>query len=96
MAIAGLVLLTTQEAYHSVWTALLNERKTTEVRPGGEPCRLAAVFEAPSRDMEDELARMLAWEGVLTVDIAFLSYEDEVAEGGEITCPPHKPRKHAH
>jgi hypothetical protein len=43
--------------------------------------------------MEDEISRLLAWEGVLTVDIALLSYEDEVAEGREIRCPPHKPRK---
>ena len=95
MAIAGLVLLTTQEGYYPVWEALLADTKITEVRPGGEPCRLAAVLEASSRDMEDELTRLLAWEGVLTVDIALLSYEDEVEAGGTIQCPPHKPRKRA-
>ena len=93
MAIAGLVLLTTQEACHTVLEALSAEAKITEARPVGESCKLAAVLEAPSQDMEGELSRLLAWEGVLTVDIAFLSYEDEVAEGGEIRCPPHKPRK---
>ena len=95
MAIAGLVLLTTQEAYHSVLEALSAEAKITDVRPVGESCKLAAVLEAPSQDVEDELSRLLAWEGVLTVDIALLSYEDEVAEGKEIRCPPHKPRKWA-
>ena len=93
MAIAGLVLLTTQEGSHSVLTALRADEKITDVSPGGEPCRIAAVLAAPSRDMEDEISRLLAWKGVLTVDIALLSYEDEVAEGGEIRCPPHKPRK---
>ena len=95
MAIAGVVLLTTQEGSHSVLEALRADAKITDVRPGGEPCKLAAVLEAPSQDMEDELSRLLAWEGVLTVDIALISYEDEVAAGGEIRCPPHKPRKRA-
>ena len=95
MAIAGLVVLTTSEARHAVWGALLAEPKITDVSQGGDPCRLAAVLEAPSGDMEDALACLLAWEGVLTVDIALLSYEDEVAEGREIRCPPHKPRKRA-
>ena len=93
MAIAGLVLLTTQEGCHSVLEALRTDAKITDVSPGGEPCRIAAVLEASSQDMEDEISRLLAWEGVLTVDIALLSYEDEVAEGREIRCPPHKPRK---
>jgi nitrate reductase NapAB chaperone NapD len=93
MAIAGLVLLTTREGYFPVLEALRTDAKITDVTPGGEPGRIAAVLEAPSQDMEDEISRLLAWEGVLTVDIALLSYEDEVAEGGEIRCPPHKPRK---
>jgi nitrate reductase NapAB chaperone NapD len=93
MAIAGLVLLTTQEAYHAILAALSADAKITDVHSGGEACRLAAVLEAPSQDMEDELLRLRAWEGVLTVDIALLSYEDELAEGGEIRCPQHKPRK---
>ena len=87
--------MTTQEGYQSVWESLSADKKISDVCPGGEPCRLAAVLEASSRDMEDELSRLLAWEGVLTVDIALLSYEDEVAAGGEIQCPPHKPRKWA-
>jgi len=93
MAIAGLVLMTTQEAYRQVWDSLLEEAKILEIRSGGEPCKLAVVLEASSQDMEDELSRLLACEGVLTVDIALLSYEDEMAEGKEIKCPPHKLRK---
>ena len=87
--------MTTQEGYHQVWEALTADTNITDVCPGGEPCRLAAVLEAPSQTMEDELSRLLAWEGVLSVDIALLSYEDEVAAGGQIQCPPHKPRKRA-
>jgi nitrate reductase NapAB chaperone NapD len=93
MAIAGLVLLTTPEARNAVWEALQASANITDLRPGGDFCRLAAVLEAPSRDMEDEMSRLLALEGVLMVDIALLSYEDELAEGGEIPCPPRKPRK---
>ena len=95
MAIAGLVVLTTQEARDAVRAALQAARNITDVRLGGDACRLAAVLEAPSRAMEDELARLRAWEGVLTVDIALLSYEDELADGGEIRCPPRKPRHRA-
>jgi nitrate reductase NapAB chaperone NapD len=95
MAIAGLVLLTTQESCAAVWEALQAATNITELRPGGEPGRFAAVLEAPSRDMEDELLRLRALEGVLTVDIALLSYEDELADGLEIQCAPHKPRKSA-
>ncbi|MDR2694937.1 MAG: transcription initiation protein [Deltaproteobacteria bacterium] len=93
MAIAGLVLLTTTEACAAVLNALQADTRITDAKPGGEPCRLAAVLEAPSQDMEDELSRLRAWEGVLAVDIALLSYEDELADGGEIRCPPHKPRQ---
>jgi nitrate reductase NapAB chaperone NapD len=93
MAIAGLVLLTTQEARSSIWEALLAAANITELRPGGDPCRFAAVLEAPSQDMEEELSRLRAWDGMLAVDIALLSYEDEMADGGEIRCPPRKPRK---
>jgi nitrate reductase NapAB chaperone NapD len=95
MAIAGVVLMTTQEARSAVWEALQAATNISDLRPGGDACRLAAVLEAPSQDMEDELSRLRDLEGVLTVDIALLSYEDELAEGGEIRCPPHKPRRRA-
>ena len=85
--------MTTQEGYQPVWDALSADAKITELRPAGESCRIAAVLETSSWDMEDELSRLLAWDGVLTVDIALLSYEDEVAAGGDIPCPPHRPRK---
>ncbi|MDR0466212.1 MAG: chaperone NapD [Deltaproteobacteria bacterium] len=93
MAIAGLVLLTTPEAYGAVLEALRADEGIADVQPVEEPCRIAAVLEAPSQDMEDALSRILAWEGVLTVDIALLSYEDEVEDGGEIRCPPRKSGK---
>ena len=93
MAIAGLVLMTTPEGYQAVLEALSADAKITEVRRVEDPCKLAAVLEAPSQDMEDEISRLLSWEGVLTVDIALLTYEDELAEGKEIQCPPHKSRK---
>jgi len=95
MAVAGLVVLTTQDARNAVRDALQAAKNITDLRPGGDACRFAAVLEAPSQDMEDELARLREMEGVLTVDIALLSYEDELAEGGEILCPPRKPRKSA-
>jgi len=93
MAIAGLVLMTTPEGYPAIMEALSGDAKVTDIRPVEEGSRIAAVLEAPSQDMENEISRLLAWEGMLTVDIALLTYEDEVAEGKEIQCPPHKPRK---
>ena len=93
MAIAGLLLLTTSEASGTVLEALLTETGITDVQPGRDPCRIAAVLEAPAREMENELSRLLAWEGVLTVDIALVSYEDEIEEGEEIVCSSCKPRK---
>jgi len=95
MAVAGLVVLTTQESRNAVWDALQAAKNITDLQPGGDACRLAAVLEAPSQDLEDELARLRELDGVLTVDIALLSYEDELADGGEIRCPPHKPRRRA-
>jgi len=95
MAIAGLVLLTTQDACVAVRDALQAAENITDLHSGGDACRLAAVLEAPAAAMEDELARLREWEGVLAVDIALLSYEDELEDGGEISCPPRKPRKRA-
>jgi len=95
MAIAGLVVLTTRDACGAVRDALQSAENITDLRPGGDDCRLAAVLEAPAADMEDELARLREWEGVLAVDIALLSYEDELEDGGEIPCPPRKQRKRA-
>ncbi len=92
MAVAGIVVLTQEGEEQTVWERLQENPWITDVRPSPEPCRLVAVMEAPSDMLEDELARILAWPEVLTVDPALISYEDELAEKGEIPCPPHRPR----
>lgn len=94
MAIAGIVVSAARGHGPAVRRRLLDERNITDVQETRDPCRLAAVLEAPARLMEEATARLLAWDGVLTVDLAMISYEDELTEGKELECPPHRPRRH--
>ena len=55
--------------------------------------RFAAVLEAPMLELENTVNEVLALEGVVSVELALLTCEDEVGEEGTIPCPPHKPRK---
>lgn len=65
-----------------------------EVRDSEDPFRLAVVLETPANQVEEAMAAMLKWEGVLTADLAFLSYEDDLEDNGFIPCASRKPRGH--
>jgi nitrate reductase NapAB chaperone NapD len=93
MAIAGIVVLTTEERAQAVAERLRAEPRIADVRASGDPRSLAAVLEVSSRDMEAEMTRILRWEGVLAVQPAMISYEDELERGEKIACPPFLKRR---
>lgn len=93
MAIAGILLQTDTHEAEAVWTRLKTDPRIAEAMRAEVPDRLVAVLEADSDRMEQELKRLAAWDGVLSVDLAYLTYEDELADGGSIKCPPWE-RKH--
>lgn len=92
MAVAGLVIMTVGDAFAVVRERLAMRPDITDVELMEEECKLVVVLETASDRVEKAMAECLAWEGVLTVDLAFISYEDELAAGKEILCPPHKAR----
>lgn len=88
MAVAGLVLMTTLEGFGAVRGQLAVQVGICDVEALEEDCKLVAVLEADSDKVEGIMSDMLGWEGVLTVDVAFISYEDELDAGKELRCPP--------
>ncbi|WP_035068006.1 chaperone NapD [Nitratidesulfovibrio termitidis] len=92
MAIAGILVQTDTDAAEAVWTRLSVDPHIAEAHRAEIPGRMVAVLEADSDRMEQEFKRLAAWDGVLSVDLAYLTYEDELADGGAIKCPPWEPR----
>lgn len=94
MAIAGLLIMLEDGRASDVLQRLRAHTRITEVQETGDAQRLAAVLETASDRVETEMGLLLDWDGVLTVDLAYLSYEDDMEDTGRIACPPHKARKH--
>ena len=94
MAIAGLLIMAEAAHAAAVQERLRAEPDVVEVRATEDPARLAVVLETASDRVEAAMTALLQWEGVLAVDMAFVSYEDDLDATGGIACPPHKPRKH--
>lgn len=94
MAIAGLLIMTEAAQRQDVRARLAAAPHVAETRDTEDPFRLAAVLEAPADQVEGAMAAMSTWEGVLAVDLAFLSYEDDLEDKGYIPCAPHKPGVH--
>lgn len=93
MAIAGITIQTSPQAYDAVRERLRGCAAVIEAQETGTPCMLAAVLESDAARIEDELGALSGWDGVLNVGLASISYEDELEAQGEISCPAHKPRK---
>ena len=83
MAIAGITIQTTAEAYGTVRERLCASKDGM----------LAAVMETDAAYIEDALGALSGWDGVLNVGLVSISYEDELENKGYISCPEHKPRK---
>lgn len=92
MAVAGLVVLCEQAAVADVKERLSAHPSITEMETVADACKLVAVLEVDSDQVESSMSDILKWGGVLTVDLAFVSYEDELEAGKSIKCPPHTPR----
>lgn len=93
MAIAGITIQTSPEAYEAVRERLHGCPAVIEAQETGTPCMLAAVLESDAARIEDELGALSGWDGVLNVGLVSVSYEDELEAKGAISCPAHKPRK---
>lgn len=95
MAIVGLVVMGLAEHMEHIRALLDSEPDVVEVQSTKDATRLAVVLETGADKVEGAMSHMLTWDGILTVDLAYVSYEDDLEAGG-IACPPHsahKPRK---
>ena len=81
MAIAGITIQTTAEAYGTVRERLCASKDVADMQETGVPGMLAAVMETDAAYIEDALG------------LVSISYEDELENKGYISCPEHKPRK---
>lgn len=95
MAIAGVLVMGLREQMAEIRRQMEATRGITAIRATNDDGKWAAVLEAPSENMEAALSALKEMEGVLAVDLAFLSYEDDLTDRGTIICPPRKPRKKA-
>lgn len=93
MAIAGITIHTSPEAYEPIRERLRDCPAVVEAQETGSPCMWAAVLESDAARIEDELGALGRWDGVLNVGLVSVSYEDELETKGEISCPAHKPRQ---
>ena len=93
MAIAGISIQTTAEAYGTVRERLCASKDVADTQETGVPGMLAAVMETDAAYIEDALGALSGWDGVLNVGLVSISYEDELENKGYISCPEHKPRK---
>lgn len=98
MAIVGLVIMGSPHCMDGIRLLLEAEPGIVDVQPTEDVARLAAVLETGAGTVEAIMTRMLQWENVLSVDLAYVNYEDDLESGG-IVCPPrqshgaHKARK---
>lgn len=92
MAIVGLIVLCEEAAAEALTQRLAAHPPVTDMETVDDVCKLVAVLEVDSDKVESSMSDILKWEGVLTVDLAFVSYEDELEAGKSIKCPPHVPR----
>ena len=93
MAITGLVITPVSGQEEAVAASLAALPYISALQPIEDTGRFAAVVEAPMLEVENAVNEVLAQEGVVSVELALLTCEDEVEENGTIPCPPHKPRK---
>lgn len=93
MAIAGILVYTAPGTTNDVRTLLEQDACICEVRTTEESDLLAAVLEAPSNRINKECERVGAIEGVLSLGLAYMSYEDDIEETGAVPCPKWEPKR---
>lgn len=91
MAIVGLVITASPNQKETLRMALKAMSGIVDISDTEDVMRLAVVFEAPSKEVNSELKALQKWECVLAVDVAYLTYEDDL-EAGDIECPPFEER----
>ncbi len=87
MAIAGITIQTTAEAYGTVRERLCASKDVADTQETGVPGMLAAVMETDAAYIEDALGALSGWDGVLNVGLVSISYEDELENKGYISLP---------
>ncbi len=96
MAIAGIVVNVTAAGQSQACEALRRVPGIVDVRALEDGCRLAAVLEAPSQRLQDDLEAVNDLEHVLQVDVAYINYEEDLDDSGHMACPPNGGRRRHH
>ena len=94
MAIAGLVVMTEPVSTDIVQNLLLEHYGITEVQPTVDRQRLVAVLETSSDTVESSIKGIQNLPHVLSVDIAYINYEDDMERVGHIPCAPYERKRH--
>lgn len=87
MTIAGLVIMGTAQSMKALKAKLMGNPSIVEIQESSEDTRIAAVVETDSDKVESFMSSLLEWDEVVTVDVAYINYEDDIEDKGHIPCP---------
>lgn len=94
MAIAGIVVSVLCEHLKPLCSELRATKGVLEVQEVPGTDKLAVVLESPSQSLQGYLEYVNGLPHVLALDVAFINYEDDMDNQGNMPCPPHRPRTH--
>ncbi len=89
MAIAGLVVTVDPSISEEMATQLSAQVHLVDVQISHDPSKLVVVLEISADKVKDEIQALQEIENILAVDIAYINYEDDIEEKGEVPCPVH-------
>ena len=93
MAIVGLVFMVSPHCTEKVQQDLLQQEGITDVQPTADSQRLVAVLEVHSDKVESGMKHLQQVPDVLSVDIAYINYEDDLEREGHIPCAPYERKR---
>lgn len=86
MAIAAIVIHTSPENLEAA-KASLQERPEIVEASIVPPAKIAAALETPVQTLQSSLEAIQALSWVWNLDLAYVNYEDDLEQSGQIACP---------
>ncbi len=88
MAIAGLVITLVPNAPDGVMENFLKQENIIGGELTSDLNKFVAALEISADRVEKKIEKLQELENILSIDIAYINYEDDIAKNGEVPCPP--------